>query len=114
MGKATKKQVAFASKISKTLNISLPEQLTFETMQKFINTHIDEYMNINYTALGERIKNEVSILDYVPLAGFTLKKIGNHKLYDVNTYDPIFQLDARIEEEPKRKGFFKLFGGKNK
>ena len=38
MGKATKKQVAFASKISKTLNISLPEQLTFETMQKFINT----------------------------------------------------------------------------
>ena len=48
MGKATKKQVAFASKISKTLNISLPEQLTFETMQKFINTHIDEYMNINY------------------------------------------------------------------
>lgn len=76
MGKATKKQVAFASKISKTLNISLPEQLTFETMQKFINTHIDEYMNINYTVLGERIKNEVSILDYVPLAGFTLKKIG--------------------------------------
>lgn len=37
-----------------------------------------------------------------------------YKLYDVNTYDPIFQLDARIEEEPKRKGFFKLFGGKNK
>ena len=84
MGKATKKQVAFASKISKTLNISLPEQLTFETMQKFINTHIDEYMNINYTALGERIKNEVSILDYVPLAGFTLKKIGNHGLYTLS------------------------------
>ena len=37
-----------------------------------------------------------------------------YKLYDVTTYDPIFQLDARIEEEPKRKGFFKLFGGKNK
>lgn len=89
MGKATKKQVAFASKISKTLNISLPEQLTFETMQKFINTHIDEYMNINYTALGERIKNEVSILDYVPLAGFTLKKIGNHGLYTTVEHDSL-------------------------
>ena len=89
MGKATKKQVAFASKISKTLNISLPEQLTFETMQKFINTHIDEYMNINYTVLGERIKNEVSILDYVPLAGFTLKKIGNHGLYTTVEHDSL-------------------------
>ena len=37
-----------------------------------------------------------------------------YKLYDVTAYDPIFQLDTRIEEEPKRKGFFKLFGGKNK
>ena len=75
MGKANKKSKwHLPQKISKTLNISLPEQLTFETMQKFINTHIDEYMNINYTVLGERIKNEVSILDYVPLAGFTLKK----------------------------------------
>ena len=89
MGKATKKQVAFASKISKTLNISLPKQLTFETMQKFINTHIDEYMNINYTVLGERIKNEVSILDYVPLAGFTLKKIGNHGLYTTVEHDSL-------------------------
>lgn len=89
MGNATKKQLDFAKQISNTLNIALPEPQTFESLKSFISTNIQEYFKSYYTDLGERIKKEVSILDYVPQAGFTLKQIGSHGLYTTLEHDSI-------------------------
>lgn len=89
MGKATKKQQEFAQQISTTLNIQLPQEPSFENLKIFIADHIDQYMKLRYTMLGERIKKEVSILDYVRQAGFTLKRVGNQGLYTTMEHDSL-------------------------
>lgn len=65
----------------------MPDSTDFIDINKFIQSNLSAYKQSHNQNVGLRIKSELSILDYVPQAGFTLKRIGNRGLYTTVEHD---------------------------
>lgn len=91
---ATEKQIKFATQISELLNIPLPDVHSFDAINTFIQQNFSNYTAEHNRRVGERIKSEISILDYVPIAGLTLKPIGGQGLYTTVEHDSM-RIDPR-------------------
>ncbi len=87
MGQATKKQISFATAISEELQIKLPEQVTFETMNDFISKNLSSYQLQKNNTIRNQIIDEISIVDYAKEIGFTPIKKG--KYYSLKEHDSV-------------------------
>lgn len=95
MGQATNKQINFANNIAKTLNIELPEHITFESLSDFINTNVDSFYKEQKTKdetrsaeLREKIVKSVKIVDIASEMGFTVTKLGK-KYFSLKEHDSV-------------------------
>lgn len=89
MSRATKKQIEFATIISERLSVPLPDEYTFDNLQEFISSNIDTFNSIQHSYIGQRIRQELHILDFVRLAGFTPVRIGSKGLYTTKEHDSL-------------------------
>lgn len=73
MGKATKKQIEYATTIANALHKNLPEEQDFDSMNQFIQDNRQSYYNYMNKLTIDTIKSDVSILSMAQELGFTVK-----------------------------------------
>jgi len=87
MGRATKKQIEYATTIANALHKNLPEEQDFDSMNQFIQDNRQSYYNYMNKLTIDTIKSDVSILSMAQELGFTVKRVG--KYYTLKEHDSI-------------------------
>lgn len=87
MGRATKKQIEYATTIANALHKNLPEEQDFDSMNQFIQDNRQSYYNYMNKMTIDTIKSDVSILSMAQELGFTVKRVG--KYYTLKEHDSI-------------------------
>lgn len=93
MGKATEKQLKFATDIAERLGIELPDNITFESLNDFISRNRQSYYQANKDFIRNQIISNIKIVDYAAELGFTVIRRGNY--YSLKEHDSV-RIDPRL------------------
>lgn len=87
MGRATDKQIKFASTIAETLNIKLPDNATFESLRDFINQNMSNYNAVHVQDVRQRIVSEIQIVELARELGLTPVRKGRY--FSLSEHDSV-------------------------
>lgn len=87
MSNATKKQIEYVTQISNALGIKVPEDLTFDTANAFIQNHRQEFYRLQNDQTINLVKSNILITDIAREIGFTPVKVG--KYYTLKEHDSV-------------------------
>lgn len=88
MGHTTKKQWEYAKQISERLNIDMPKTNDFDTVNKFIQDHRQQFYQAKNDDLSREINEKIAIVDYASMLGFTLKRTGS-RYFSLKEHDSV-------------------------
>lgn len=91
MGNVTKKQMEYVTQISNALGIKAPDNIDFDSANKFIQEHRKEFYKLQNNQTIDLIKSNIRITDIATEIGLTPIKVGKYftlKEHDSVRIDP--------------------------
>lgn len=87
MARATQKQLEYAEQIARSLNIKVPEQKNFDSINQFIAENRKDFYAVRNQEVRDNICASISILSIAQELGFTATKVGHY--YSLKEHDSV-------------------------